>query len=302
MEDIDCEGEADISEIIKHRKTSHGKHMFLVRFVDFPDKCNLWYHEDDLMETMPEGLANYKNSHRLNVKKQKRTVKKQKRDANTSNVSAYTNQSVDRSAEESWMREVKQWEAEEKAEERQRDAELREFIEHVETIKEISKAFILEELQRGPRSPQFLKESVKEIQKRLFPELPFEDLTQPQIRMGRTMTCAKDTDEHLYRRLKKLIDSNLGDERDEMNYYIRKIKYIFPHKLALELALYDLRNKELIVRETIFEKDTDYILDHEYRLATPRLSMAYFMRKSGIPGATARNLTDRLINQGYKLG
>lgn len=64
--DSECEGEADIEEIVNHRAAKPaGTYEFEVRFVAFPEKCNLWYHQRDLEETMPEGVKEYMESHRL---------------------------------------------------------------------------------------------------------------------------------------------------------------------------------------------------------------------------------------------
>lgn len=49
-----------IERIIQHQPARPlGTYLFEVKFVDHSDEFNLWYHQDDLMETMPDGVNAY---------------------------------------------------------------------------------------------------------------------------------------------------------------------------------------------------------------------------------------------------
>jgi hypothetical protein len=65
MNDPECEGEADIEFIVDHIRRKDGKYEFKVKFVGYPDKCNLWYFEEDLRQTMPESVEEYMRINRL---------------------------------------------------------------------------------------------------------------------------------------------------------------------------------------------------------------------------------------------
>ena len=57
-----------IEEIVKHRDSEHGREYW-IKFVGYGPEKNLWYWEDDLLQTAPEMVAEYEEELEKRAKK-----------------------------------------------------------------------------------------------------------------------------------------------------------------------------------------------------------------------------------------